>query len=333
MKKFLFSLAILCATAGLSFGQTTVFSDSWADGGLDNGADASDIPWYTSTASNAIEVTTGSMGLVTGTSGRGIHGLFDIQDLNAGDSLTLTFTFSSPATLGDNRSNALRVGIFNSLGRTDLGSNQSLSSSNPNPLFDGLPGYMAVYDIATGEENISIYEHDVTATLGRFMSTTSEFTSLESGGDAYVFTSDTEFVVELTVTRSADQEVNVSSTLSSGGNVLSTFSTSDSVDAQTSFDMLGIQVGSNTFGSSNAADTEDNGLTFSNIMLVSSGGSSDSWAGYPIVNEVGDVDTDTWLGWINVIEDPWIYIYALSGWIYCPEENVGESGGWGYLPK
>ena len=177
MKKYAFILLALGATPIISLGQTTVFSDSWADGGLTDGSDATDIGWYTSTSSSAIEVATGSMGLVSGTSGRGIHGLYPEQELGIGESLTLTLTFTTPVTVGTDRSNALRVGMFSSLGRIELAGNQTLSSSNPNHLFDGLPGYMGIMDVLTTEENISIQEHDVTATLGRFMSTTSEFIS------------------------------------------------------------------------------------------------------------------------------------------------------------
>jgi hypothetical protein len=84
---------------------TTIVNDSWADGGRNDGVDAADANWWRSTANNAIEVSTGSMGLVTGTSGRGIHGTFALQTLGTGDAIKATFTFTTPT---NNRHEPLR---------------------------------------------------------------------------------------------------------------------------------------------------------------------------------------------------------------------------------
>lgn len=59
---------------------------------------------------------------------------------------------------------------------------------------------------------------------------------------------------------------------------------------------------------------------------------SETWAGYP-VSSAGDADTEGFIGWINVLQDPWIWSYSLSGWMYLPEGNVSESGGWAYVPN
>lgn len=56
------------------------------------------------------------------------------------------------------------------------------------------------------------------------------------------------------------------------------------------------------------------------------------WAGYTI-DANGDVDTGDWLGWLNVNNDPWIYSYALENWLYLPEDNATDSGGWVYAVK
>ena len=143
----------------------------------------------------------------------------------------------------------------------------------------------------------------------------------------------TEYVVVLVITRSGEDELTITTTLSSGGGVLSTHSATDSGGLSTSFDMLGVQVGSNTFGSTNSPDTEDNGLTFSNIMLEYSGGSStDTWAGYTVTD--GWADTGDFMGWLYVDNDPWLISSSLNGnWIYLPESQVGDSGAWTYLPK
>src|SRR5262245_5959957 len=80
-----------------------IVNDSWADGGRNNGADLFDTNWWSSTSNtnNSVEVAVGSLGMVTGSSGRGIHGVFPTQSLaNVGDSLVATYTFTTPATVG-----------------------------------------------------------------------------------------------------------------------------------------------------------------------------------------------------------------------------------------
>lgn len=266
-KRALLPLAILIAPV-LAFGQTVILNDSWADGDLSSGSDPLAGDWFTSTSSSAIEVSVGSMGVVSGSSGRGIHGLMSAQSLNIGDNLTSTFSFRTPATVGTARDSALRFAVVNSLGRPELASNQSLSSSNPNPLFDGLPAYMVDFDVVTGSESTGLREHDVTATLGRFMSTTSEWISLGSGGNAYTFMADTDYVAILSVTRTGADEMTVFASLSMGGGELSSHSELVSGVTNMTFDMLGVQVNSATFGTSNVPDTADNGIDFSNIMVV-----------------------------------------------------------------
>ncbi len=96
---------------------TLIVDDSWADGGRDNGADALDSNWWTSASSSGIEVSTGSLGLVTGSSGRGIHTVFPTQTLaNVGDCLTATYTFTTPDTVGSRSSASFKVGLFDTLG-------------------------------------------------------------------------------------------------------------------------------------------------------------------------------------------------------------------------
>ena len=110
------------ATAGV------VVDDSFADGGRDNGADAMDANWWSTTTSGAIEVSEGSLGLVSGGSGRGIRGTFDPQTLADGQSLRASFTFTTPKTIGTNRDSAFRIGLYDKLGRADLEGDLSASS-------------------------------------------------------------------------------------------------------------------------------------------------------------------------------------------------------------
>jgi hypothetical protein len=53
-----------------------------------------------------------------------------------------------------------------------------------------------------------------------------------------------------------------------------------------------------------------------------------TWAGYPIHSDGQSVDTTPWIGWIDISNAPWIYVYDLNKYIYAPEQNVGPGGGW-----
>jgi alpha-L-fucosidase 2 len=56
-----------------------------------------------------------------------------------------------------------------------------------------------------------------------------------------------------------------------------------------------------------------------------------TWAGWSIVAPDQDVFTDTFLGWINVANGPWIWSYLLEGWCFLPEDNVRTAGAWMYV--
>ena len=56
------------------------------------------------------------------------------------------------------------------------------------------------------------------------------------------------------------------------------------------------------------------------------------WAGYPVGNR-GEVDTGSWLGWLNAYHEPNLWSYSLDGWIYIEESDVTTSGGWMYIFK
>ena len=101
---------------------------------------------------------------MSGGSGRGIRTTFAPQTLSAGQSLQASFTFSTPATIGKDRDSAIRVGIYDKLGRAELEGDQSASSKSPNTLYDELPGYMIDIVSATslgGVETLIEHRHSV----------------------------------------------------------------------------------------------------------------------------------------------------------------------------
>ena len=189
---FLLSLSALVVASLLTSAlqATVIVDDDWSDGDLSK-TGALDSNWWTSSSSSGIEVSVGSMGLVTGTSGRGIHTVFPEQTLaNVGDNLIATYTFTTPATIGRPSSTAFRVGLFDTLGRAGLNDNVSASSSSPNDLYGnaannvaGLPGYMLDMDLGdTGSEDLNFRDSDTANATGRLMATTSGFTNISPSG-------------------------------------------------------------------------------------------------------------------------------------------------------
>src|SRR5687767_15136913 len=90
--------ATCCAVLGVLFAAVptaravVIVNDSFADGGRNNGADPLDSNWWVSSSLNGIEVSAGSLGMVTGSTGRGIHTVFPTQTLaNVGDRLVATY--------------------------------------------------------------------------------------------------------------------------------------------------------------------------------------------------------------------------------------------------
>ncbi|MEX0332342.1 MAG: family 16 glycosylhydrolase [Puniceicoccaceae bacterium] len=69
-------------------------------------------------------------------------------------------------------------------------------------------------------------------------------------------------------------------------------------------------------------------ITFTGLETTLNEGTT--WANWPEVE--GNVDTGGWMGWLFVTNDPWVWSYSLSRWIFLPEDFIDESGGWVYVP-
>ena len=72
-----------------------------------------DAQYFSTTSlSQTLEFSPGSLGFVTGSSGRAFHGVFEPQTLsNVGESLDVSFDFTTPDTVGTN--DVFRYGLFN----------------------------------------------------------------------------------------------------------------------------------------------------------------------------------------------------------------------------
>lgn len=278
-------LPLLCLSAALALsvgqeaGATVIVNDSWADGGRDNGADPQDSNWWTSASSNGIEVSVGSLGMVTGSSGRGIHTIFPTQTLaNVGDKLVATYTFTTPATVRPSGTANFRVGLFDNLGRAGLDADVPASSGSPNDLYGwgtlatppgpgtaGLPGYMMDMEPATGTEDLNFREHTAGTEIGtgRLMGTTTGFMNISPSGPdgAYTIEPNTTYTGSMSLTRISATELEVAGSLGAA-----THSVTDVFDSA-SYGMLAFWANSNIFGVSNVPGEDNNGIDFSNVRI------------------------------------------------------------------
>jgi hypothetical protein len=270
---------VICLLVAISVtGQAaTIVNDSWADGGRDNGPDPLDSNWWTSSTRAGIEVSVGSLGMVTGTSGRGIHTVFPTQTLGSiGDSLVATYTFRTPATVGMGGTNGFRVGLFDTLDRALLDAEVSASSGTPNEVYGwgtavggpgtaGLPGYMFDMDVGTGTENLNFRAHDAGTEnpTGRLVGTTTGFINLAPSGPAgaYTFAPDTEYTGTFQLTRASETEMQLTGTLGTA-----THTVTDAFDSA-KVGMLAFWANSNLFGSTNTPGEVDNGIDYSNVKI------------------------------------------------------------------
>lgn len=261
--------------SGAAHAQTVIVDDDFSDGSR-AATGATDANWWSSSqtsGSNVQDGTPGQLVLVTGTSGRGMHATFTPQTLEIGDSITATYSFTTPATIGST-STSFRVALMD-LNNPALAADQFSSSSMPNPLYVGQPGYFTSFDVdpvGGMTQDIDFREHDVLATSGRFLGTTGEWISISSSPDAgYSFAPNTDYVGVYTITRTGADSISMTSTLSTaGGTLLDSHTDSDMSDIANNFGMLAFWVNSNTFGSSNSAGVPDNGLIFTNVLIESS---------------------------------------------------------------
>ena len=97
-------IAAAMAASPASAAPVVLVDDSFADADFAK-TGALDTNWWTSSSSSGKEISAGSLGLVTGSSGRGIHTIFPDADMSAvGSTLTVTYTFTTPASAGSSMS-------------------------------------------------------------------------------------------------------------------------------------------------------------------------------------------------------------------------------------
>ncbi|MGJ8696372.1 MAG: hypothetical protein ACSHYF_08630 [Verrucomicrobiaceae bacterium] len=270
-KSIPFCLAVLLAPSVIR--AQVVVDDNWADGDRAKTGEL-DADWWSSNhaGGNSVEADVNELGLISGTAGRGIHATFTPIVLAVGDTLTVTFTFTTPATVGTNRGTALKAALmdFNDPG---LAADLNSSSSDVNPLYTNLPGYMVDFDVnktdtETDADNTSIRKHDTPNTSGRFLGTTGEW-SLIGGSEnpGYAILPNTEYVGVMSLSKTGADTLDIFASLSQGGTLLDSHTVTDESGTANNIGMLGFWVNSNTFGSTNSSGDPDNGITFSHVTV------------------------------------------------------------------
>lgn len=272
---------------------STVVDDSFADGDRAK-TGALDTNWWTSSSSSGDEISVGSLGLVTGTSGRGLHTIFPTQTLGINEGVRATYTFTTPDSINVGTSSsftsAFRIGLFDDLGRAGLNADVSASSGSPNDLYgwgagvggtgtDTLPGYFLDMDVyndpnlpgqsgaSTSDLNFREHNHpDTVFGTGRLMATSGNFTSVSPSGpdEGYLWAPNTTYTGSFEIIRKANgTDVLLRGTL--GG--IAYQNSDDWAGSSFELDMLAFHVNSRRFGTSNSAGDPDNGIDFSNIKI------------------------------------------------------------------
>jgi len=267
-----FVVALVCVIGVSASAQTVdVINDSFADGDRSiTGSSGSDVEgdFYASTNSNGIEDSVGVLGMVSGPSGRGIHGVFANQSLaNVGDELIFMYTFNTPASIeagGENSS--FRVGLFDTQGADYA---MDITSST-DPIHANLRGFLMDHDVNTGgTADLNLRTRNTAGTEDRLLSTTSQYSDLPGSGPdgEYELQVNSTYTGMITVLRNAADITVTGSITGPGGTAGGTTYSDTFVPDSFDFNLLAFHANSDNFGSVNTVDTPDNGLDFTNIKI------------------------------------------------------------------
>lgn len=269
---------------------TIIFNDAWDDGG---GLDATDVAWYGTTGSNALDQdsytrTNNVLSARSGANARGFHGVFARQSIaNTGDKITVTFTFLTPPTVG-NKMSGLRVGFFDSNGSTaSVGGAPIHTQSSPSSTDSG---WNKVYGEAV---DLDVYENDFSnfafksktesVTTNRLLNSFTDWTFQGAGiGDgAYNIVAGTEYTGTFSIENMGNNLYDLSATISYGGS-FATFRSRGKTIAVNAFDIIAFGHSNGAFGSNSNPANTDNGLDYINIQVAFTQANSGS-AGDPYI--------------------------------------------------
>ena len=60
---------------------------------------------------------------------------------------------------------------------------------------------------------------------------------------------------------------------------------------------------------------------------------SRQWGGYEVLPDGQSVNTEGFLGFIDISQTPWVWVYGLGTYVYMDESYVNPSGGWMWIPQ
>jgi hypothetical protein len=249
-----------------------IVNDSFADANRTNTGPLQADWWSSSsTTGNSVEVYTNQLGLISGSSGRGLHGTFAPQTLGIGDTITATYTFTTPTNVGaTSPSSAFKIALM-TFTNAALAADLTSSSTFTNQVYTNLPGYMTDFDVnEVSTSNITLRKHQTTNTAsGRFLGTTAEWNTLgNSAAIGYTFISNTVYVGVIAITRTGVNSVKIFSSMSQGATLLGSHSETDEGDIANNIGMLGFWANTLAFGTNTTAgEFQNNGITFSNIKV------------------------------------------------------------------
>ena len=246
-----------------------IIDDKFADGDREGGSDQLGSIWWTTSASSAIDIAPGELGLVSGGAGRGIRTTFEPQTLSVGQVLKATVTFKTPETVGFDRMDALRFGFHDRLERAELEADLSASSGAPNEIYNGLPGYMFTFDVNRQDpalNNVEVRRHIRKKRLGRLMGTYQGYALLAEGGQSFTFEPNSQYVGHFKI-RKTEKGLELSAELLGENGQMTEFSYEDVDSDVNNFGMLAFHVNSKTFGSSSTPGKQDNGLKFTHVRV------------------------------------------------------------------
>ncbi len=297
MKKLTFISAAIFSAVFSSTSQaqtTTTLVDDNFDGSL---ADAS---YYGSSNSNAVEgipedsngdrvsqpTTLGSVGLVTGTSGRQMHTVFPTQTLESTEDIfSASVTFTTPATVDDVGGES-RIGLFDHLERAGLFQDTSYSTAEPNADYNDLPGFYTTIDVdsvvTVTNQDLDVRRHNVGVdTTGRLLATSGGFTALNNDDDVggtgstsgpdlgYTIVANTTYTVAFEIARTNNNALSITATITDETNSVTYDSLTrfDLSPASFSYGMIALGANGNTYGSNTTEGDADNGITFNNVTV------------------------------------------------------------------
>lgn len=68
-----------------------------------------------------------------------------------------------------------------------------------------------------------------------------------------------------------------------------------------------------------------------NLTKPATGGGFGKWGPWDVVDAAGNVDTGSWMGWVNTAFKPYIWSYSLSSYMYIDEGSITAGGSWVYV--